>query len=119
MRIDMRLGFAIGFSGGGKAAWNMAYRYSQHFAGVVMMGINCVDDHDMLSPHIRVGYIHGEHDFNNDVIAMTIPYVQAHGNPVREMVIPGGHVPGNAQQISEMLDWMLSDARNSFGIPLP
>jgi len=119
MRLDLRLGFAIGTSGGGKSSWHLVARYPQHFQGLVMMAMGSDDEFSYIPPHVRIAYIHGESDFNNPHIAKKIPQMMANGNQVRELVIPGGHVSGRTEDIIMMLEWMVSDARRSFGLPHP
>lgn len=119
MRLDLRLGFAIGTSGGGKSSWHLVSRYPQNFQGLVMMAMSHDGKSSYIPPHVRIAYIHGESDFNNPSIARIIPRMIANGNQVRELVIPGGHVSGRPEDIMMMLEWMVSDARRSFGIPNP
>ncbi|MBI5095678.1 MAG: tetratricopeptide repeat protein [Candidatus Hydrogenedentes bacterium] len=119
MRIDRRLGFAMGTSGGGKSSWYLVSRYPQNFAGLLMMAMSDDNKSSYIPPRIRVAYVHGESDFNNPYIAKKIPKLRAAGHQVREKVIPGGHVSGRYEDMVEMLDWLVTEARKDIGLPLP
>lgn len=115
MRIDERLGFAIGTSGGAQTAWWLAVRYPENVAGIVMMAQGGYRKY-MISPHTRVAYINGRDDWNHDFITEMVGRVRANGNEVRRKVIPGGHITAPLHLRIEMLDWMLSAARRDFGL---
>ncbi len=119
MRLDQRMGFAIGMSGGGRASWQVACRYPENFRGIVMMGISGDEDIYMPPLYVRIAIIHGETDFNNKSTARALKYLKQEGYEVREVVVPGGHVTGPPSVRVQMLDWMVSSARRELGLPQP
>lgn len=119
LRLDQRMGFAIGMSGGGRASWQVACRYPENFRGIVMMGISGDEDVFMPPPHVRIAIIHGETDFNNKAIARALALLAREGYQVREAVVPGGHVTGPVENRVEMLNWMVYGARRDLGLPQP
>jgi predicted esterase len=119
LRVDQQMGFAIGMSGGGRASWQIACRYPDNFRGIVMMGISGDENVFMPPLHVRLGYIHGEADFNNASIAGAIRMLKGRGYQVREAVVPGGHVVGPLDVRVDMLNWMVSASRRELGIPQP
>jgi len=116
MRVDGRLGFAIGVSGGAAASWEMICRYPDNFVGVVMIAMSRGHNGCMIPGHVRVGYIHGRTDFNNSGIARIIPQLRAAGYKVKEQVVPGGHVEGPLRARENMLTWMLNDVRREYSV---
>ena len=119
LRLDQRMGFAIGMSGGGRASWQVACRYPENFRGIVMMGISG-DEHVFMPPlHVRIAIIHGESDFNNKAIARALAMLTREGYQVREAIVPGGHVTGPVENRVEMLNWMVYGARRDLGLPQP
>jgi predicted esterase len=119
MRLDERMGFAIGMSGGGRASWQVACRYPENFRGIVMMAISGDEDRFMPPLTTRIAIIHGETDFNNRAIARAIPYLRNLGYQVQERVVPGGHVTGPPSVRIEMLNWMVHAAREDLELPQP
>lgn len=118
MRVDQRLGFAIGMSGAAMASWLAASRYPENFQGLVMMGQGGYEDR-MLAPHIRVAYIRGHDEPNNWYIPRVIGKLRANGNQVRDQLVPGGHVMGPLEVRVEVLNWMVHAARRDLGVLQP
>lgn len=116
MRVDGRLGFALGVSGGAAASWEMICRYPDNFAGVVMIAMDDGHNGCMIPGHVRVGYIHGRTDHNNPGIVRIIPKLRAAGYKVKEQVVPGGHVQGPLRVRENMLSWMLNDVRREYSV---
>ncbi len=109
VRIHPHLGFTVGFSGGAQSGWLFAMRYPDEFAGLLMCGQG---GHQQLpAKHIAVAYVRGEQEPNNHWIATNTRRLRKQGNPVQEIVIPGGHVMGDGRQHSPLLSWMLDLAR--------
>ncbi len=119
LRLDQRMGFAIGMSGGGRASWQVACRYPDNFRGIVMMGISGDENVFMPPLHVRIAIIHGETDFNNKSIAKALAMLTRLGYQVREAVVPGAHVTGPVENRVEMLNWMVYGARRDLGLPQP
>lgn len=109
LRLSACLRFAMGMSGGAQASWLFASRHPDAFAGLVMQGQAGFDD--TLPAHISVAYIRGDKEPNNPYIESAIARLKAARCQVRDLVKPGGHIGGSAQECATMLDWMLGIAR--------
>ena len=118
MRLDQRMGFAIGMSGGAQSSWYLVYKYPENFRGLVMMGQGGIPEY-MLAPHVRVAYIHGVDEGNNWHIARMQSRLRANGNFVRDELVPGEHVMGPVDRRVTMLNWMVHAARDDFDLPHP
>lgn len=120
MRIDTRLGFATGTSGGAQTALLLAYRYPENIAGVVMMARG--GDWETVrgvSSELRIAFLNGNTDFNHDEVTEVAAYFRQRGNEVRRQVFPGGHRSAPTALLTQMLDWVVSDARRDLGVPIP
>lgn len=115
MRVDTRMGIAIGMSGGAATSWEMICRYPDNFVGLVMMGFGTSHNDCWIAPHVRVAYIHGSQEPNNWDIERAIPKLKAAGNPVRNQVVSGKHVKGPLAVRERMLTWILDEARRDLG----
>jgi tetratricopeptide (TPR) repeat protein len=118
LRVDQRLGFAIGMSGGAMASWLAVYRNPDNFRGLVMMGQSGYFDYP-LAPHIRVAYIRGRNEPSNRYIERMIGNLRANGNLVRDEMVEGAHVMGPVSRRVAMLNWMVHAAREDLELPQP
>lgn len=115
MRIDQRLGFAVGVSGGAQASWRLAARLPSNYAGVVMEAQGGYSDKP-LSLNTRVAYLNGNRDWNHDYINKMEALLKRNGYTVRRQVYNGGHGNAPVPLRIKMLDWMLAAARRDLGI---
>lgn len=115
MRVDMRMGIAIGMSGGAASSWETICRYPDYFVGVVMLGMAGSQDDCRLPTNVRVGYIYGQRDQYRKAIEQKIPALRSDGHEVHFQMVPGGHVPGPVHVREQMLTWILEEARKERG----
>ena len=87
-------------------SWLLCLNNREKHAGILMMGQAGFPD--LPPPHIAVAYIHGDKEPNLQLINEAIRRLKKAGNPVREIVRPGGHIPGEHSDQEEMLTWMLN-----------
>jgi len=111
LRISDCLRFSMGMSGGAQMSWLICNTYPKKHAGILMMGQAGLSE---LPPkHVAVAFIHGDKEPNNPFIASAISKLKRAGNPVREIVRPGGHIAGPHSDQVAMLTWMLTLERYS------
>ena len=109
LRMHACLRLAMGFSGGGMAAWLLVTRHPDNFAGLLMEG-QC--GFPNLPPkYIAVAYINGDKDPNFKFIENAESQLKRHGNPLQHLIKPGGHIQGTVEEQSKYLDWMLELGR--------
>ena len=111
LKVSQALRFSTGMSGAAQMSWLLATTYPDKHAGILMCG---QAGHQTLPPkHVCVAYVHGTEEPNNPYIEQTIKRLKQQGNPVRDTVIPGGHVMGGGKQHNPLLAWMLETTRLS------
>jgi hypothetical protein len=109
LRVSDCLRFSMGMSGGGQMSWMFCNNHEDKHAGILMMGQS---GFPKLPPkHVAVAYIHGDKEPNLGGITAAIGRLKKAGNPVREIVRPGGHIAGEHSDQEQMLTWMLTLAR--------
>lgn len=106
LRISDCLRFSMGMSGGAQMSWLLCKTYPDKHAGILMMGQAGLEN--ALPKHVAVAFIHGDKEPNNPFIAGAIRKLKQAGNPVREIVRPGGHIDGEQSDRIEMLTWMVN-----------
>jgi hypothetical protein len=106
LRVSECLRFSMGMSGGGQMSWMLCLNNKEKHAGILMMGQAGFPE---LPPkHIAVAFIHGDKEPNLQFINDAIRRLKKAGNPVREVVRPGGHIAGEHSDQVEMLTWMFN-----------
>ncbi|MDZ4857350.1 MAG: tetratricopeptide repeat protein [Candidatus Hydrogenedentes bacterium] len=119
LRVDPRLGFTYGASGGARTGWECAVRNPENFAGLLQVAFGGYGL-GRISPHVRVAFLHADRDFNNKDIAYTIRRLKADGHEVREIVFPGDHYTiAPADKRIELMEWLASSARGDYGLAHP
>ncbi|MCY3018861.1 MAG: hypothetical protein NTW87_07525 [Planctomycetota bacterium] len=106
LRLSDCLRFSMGMSGGAQMSWGFCVNHPDKHAGILMMG-QC--GLPKLPPkHVAVAYIHGDKEPNLPFINEAIARLKKAGNPLREIVRPGGHIPGEHSDQEQMLTWMFT-----------
>jgi len=106
LRISDCLRFSMGMSGGAQMSWLLCTTYPDKHAGILMMGQAGLSKAP--PKHVAVAFIHGDKEPNNPFIATAMKKLERAGNPLREMVRPGGHISGSHADQIEMLNWMVT-----------
>ena len=110
MRVDQRMGMAMGMSGGASTSWRILMRHPKNFAGILMMGFAGCEFGD-LAPHTRIAFLYGNDDFNARHVRRCVPRLEQAGYTVWAVEFVGGHEPGQPELRDPMLDWLLEGAR--------
>jgi formylglycine-generating enzyme required for sulfatase activity len=106
LRPSDGLRFSMGMSGAAQMSWMLCLNHREKHAGILMMGQAGFPE---LPPkHVAVAFIHGDKEPNNFLIADAFRNLRKAGNPVREIVRPGGHIVGEHSDQEEMLTWMVN-----------
>ncbi|HEY3319741.1 MAG TPA: hypothetical protein VGP72_04620 [Planctomycetota bacterium] len=106
LRVSDCLRFSMGMSGGGQMSWMFCNNHEEKHAGILMMG---QAGFSKLPPkHVAVAFIHGDQEPNLPYINSAMARLKKAGNPVREIVRPGGHIPGEHSDQEQMLTWMFN-----------
>ncbi len=109
LRLDMQRGIALGSSGGARTSWDMVNRYPAHFMGLCMIAYGAGDG-PMTPRHVRLGFIHGDEDFNAPYVRKAVPRLMRNGRAVLHYEFPGGHEAGPLALRERVLDWLLTGA---------
>ncbi|MFA6244980.1 MAG: tetratricopeptide repeat protein [Candidatus Hydrogenedentales bacterium] len=120
LRLDQRLGFTFGASGGARTNWDCMCGQPQFFAGLLQVAFGTPQTCDFPRPGARVVFLYGQGDFNADSTAIDIRRLRNAGFEVVERVYAGDHgTPAPQQDRVELMDWLVSSARRDLGLPHP
>jgi len=108
LRVSDCLRFSMGMSGAAMMSWLLCHYNRGKHAGILMMGQAGFEELPLPPKHIAIAYIHGDQEPNNPFIVDEIKRLKKAGNPVREIVRPGGHIAGEHSDQVEMLTWLFN-----------
>jgi hypothetical protein len=106
LRVSNALRFSKGMSGAAMMSYLLCLNHKDKHAGILLMGQSGFPE--TIPKHIAVAYIHGDKEQNLSMIDMVYKMLKKNGNPLRRLVIPGGHVEGGQADQEEMLTWMVT-----------
>lgn len=111
LRLHHCLRFSVGHSGAAWASGSLGEGFGDDWAGVVF----CINSQRTatLKRHVACAYIAGTKDnvYGIELVRADMAKAKAAGNPVRIIERDVGHVGMSAEDISDMLDWMLEIGR--------